>query len=293
MVGVDAVRLQPLAVVADEVVTSGSDQSHVAAEHADGEGDVSGDAAAVDHQVVDQEAQRHLLQMLGQQVFGESTRKPHQIVSGNRTGYRDRHEIPPLQVQNSASKPTCDYGRPLQRGPTAASLRRRTWPSCLAIRGDPFMPGPYSSDHHLGSDGPPFTDTHPSEPLPAPPGFPPSPPGAVYPGPLPPPLPYPKRRRRGLLTGGAGGAAGDRRGSSGDPARLAPRSGGRHRSVLRCDRHVGDPELSGRAGGPRYRSHRPPRVVRHLRRCARPPIRSGGGQTQQRRVPQAVSPRRG
>jgi hypothetical protein len=64
------------------------------------------------------------------------------------------------------------------------------------------MPGPYSSDHHLGSDGPPFTDTHPSEPLPAPPGFPPSPPGAVYPGPLPPPLPYPKPRRRGLLLGG-------------------------------------------------------------------------------------------
>jgi hypothetical protein len=65
------------------------------------------------------------------------------------------------------------------------------------------MPGPYSSDHHAGSDGPPFTDTHPSQPLPAPPGFPPSPPGVVYPGPLPPPLPYPKSRRRGrLLTGG-------------------------------------------------------------------------------------------
>ncbi|WP_428338400.1 hypothetical protein [Mycobacterium sp.] len=63
------------------------------------------------------------------------------------------------------------------------------------------MPGPYSSDHHLGSDGPPFTDTHPSQPLPAPQGFPPSPPGAVYPGPLPPPLPYPQRRRRGLIAG--------------------------------------------------------------------------------------------
>jgi hypothetical protein len=65
------------------------------------------------------------------------------------------------------------------------------------------MPGPYSSDHHLSSDGPPFTDTHPSEPLPPPPGFPPSPPGALYPGPLPPPLPYPQpRRRRWLLVGG-------------------------------------------------------------------------------------------
>ncbi len=65
------------------------------------------------------------------------------------------------------------------------------------------MPGPYSSDHHSGSDGPPFADTHPSAPFPAPPGFPPSPPGAVYPGPLPPPLPFPKPRRRGLLAGGA------------------------------------------------------------------------------------------
>jgi hypothetical protein len=64
------------------------------------------------------------------------------------------------------------------------------------------MPGPYSSDHPLGSDGPPFTDTQPSEPLQAPPGFPPPPPGAVYPGPMPPPLPYPKPRRRGLLAGG-------------------------------------------------------------------------------------------
>jgi hypothetical protein len=66
------------------------------------------------------------------------------------------------------------------------------------------MPGPYSSDHHVGSDGLPFTDTHPSEPIPAPPGFPLSPPGAGYPGPLPPPLPYPRpRRRRRLLLGGA------------------------------------------------------------------------------------------
>ena len=34
------------------------------------------------------------------------------------------------------------------------------------------MPGPYSSDHRLGADGPPFADTHPSEPIPTPPGLP-------------------------------------------------------------------------------------------------------------------------
>jgi hypothetical protein len=97
------VRLQPFAVIADEIVTGGPHQSHVPAEHPDGEGDVSGHSAAVDHQVVDQEAQRYLLQVFGQQVFGEPTRKPHQIVRGNRTGHRDRHEIPPLQFQSSAS----------------------------------------------------------------------------------------------------------------------------------------------------------------------------------------------
>jgi hypothetical protein len=66
------------------------------------------------------------------------------------------------------------------------------------------MPGPYSSDHQLGGDGPPFTDIHPGQPIPAPPGFPPPPPGALHPGPLPPPLPYPQpRRRRRLLLGAA------------------------------------------------------------------------------------------
>ena len=70
------------------------------------------------------------------------------------------------------------------------------------------MSGPYSSDHRLGAEGPPFTDTHPSEPIPTPPAYrPPSheddaaPPSAAYPGPLPPPLPYPKPRRRRLFVG--------------------------------------------------------------------------------------------
>ena len=67
------------------------------------------------------------------------------------------------------------------------------------------MPGPYSPDHRVDADGAPFTDTHPSEPIPAPPGFPSAPPAANYPGPMPPPMPYPKRRRRPLLI--AGGVA--------------------------------------------------------------------------------------
>ena len=73
------------------------------------------------------------------------------------------------------------------------------------------MSGPHSSDHRLGSDGPPFTDTHPSEPIPTQPAYGPqggtddaAPPSAAYPGPqtvLPPPLPYPKPRRRRLFVG--------------------------------------------------------------------------------------------
>ena len=75
------------------------------------------------------------------------------------------------------------------------------------------MSGPYSSDHRMGSDGPPFTDTHPSEPIPTEPAYGPqggtgdaAPPSAAYPAPqtvLPPPLPYPKRRRRRLRFVGA------------------------------------------------------------------------------------------
>ena len=80
-----------------EVVAGRADQRHVTAEHADGEGDVARHAAAMNHQVVDQEAERYLLQMLGQQVLGKSAGKPHQIVGRNRTCHRDRHEISALR----------------------------------------------------------------------------------------------------------------------------------------------------------------------------------------------------
>ena len=59
------------------------------------------------------------------------------------------------------------------------------------------MPGPFSSDHRSGADGLPFSDTHPSEPIPTQPGYPP--PAAAYPGPLPLPYPKPPRRRRRFI----------------------------------------------------------------------------------------------
>jgi hypothetical protein len=72
------------------------------------------------------------------------------------------------------------------------------------------MPGPYSPNHRLGADGPPFTDPHPSQPIPGSPPYraPPvgdaaeaAPPSAAYPGLLPPPVRYPKRRARRLVLG--------------------------------------------------------------------------------------------
>lgn len=60
------------------------------------------------------------------------------------------------------------------------------------------MPGPYWPNHRFGIDGPPFTDPHPSQPIP---GQQAAPPSAAYPGLLPPPVRYPKRRRRRLVLG--------------------------------------------------------------------------------------------
>ena len=72
------------------------------------------------------------------------------------------------------------------------------------------MPGPYSPNHRLGIDGPPFTDPHPSQPIPGPQPYVAPPrgqaadaaaPSAAYPGLLPPPVHYPRRRRRWLVLG--------------------------------------------------------------------------------------------
>jgi hypothetical protein len=65
------------------------------------------------------------------------------------------------------------------------------------------MPGPYSPDHHLGADGPPLSDPHPNRPTypgsPANETVQAAPAAAAYPGMLPPPVAYPKRRGRRLI----------------------------------------------------------------------------------------------
>lgn len=67
------------------------------------------------------------------------------------------------------------------------------------------MPGPHSSNHGLGADGPPLTDAGSGQP-----GYArarargtaeAAPPSAAYPGWLPPPVPYPQRQRRRLVIG--------------------------------------------------------------------------------------------
>jgi hypothetical protein len=70
------------------------------------------------------------------------------------------------------------------------------------------VPGPYSPNDRLGANGPPFTEPHPSEPIPNQPTHAErplsgpaeaAPPAAAYPGLLPPPIAYPKRRGRRLV----------------------------------------------------------------------------------------------
>ena len=81
-VGVHADGLEPAAVVV-EVPSDGADQCDVATENADREGHVACDAATMHDQIVDEEAQRHFLQVLRQKLFGEFAGKPHQMVGRN------------------------------------------------------------------------------------------------------------------------------------------------------------------------------------------------------------------
>ena len=67
------------------------------------------------------------------------------------------------------------------------------------------MSGPHSPNPGLYADGPPYTDPHPSQPIPSqltysgPPGGEVPPLSTAYPGQLPPPVPYPQRHRRRLI----------------------------------------------------------------------------------------------
>jgi hypothetical protein len=58
---------------------------------------------AMHHQIVDQEAQGYLLEVIGQQLFGEPAGEPHQMVGRNRAGHRNRHVAPFSKVTRSSA----------------------------------------------------------------------------------------------------------------------------------------------------------------------------------------------
>jgi hypothetical protein len=90
---VHPVALEPGTVVG-EVGADRAHQDRVQAELAHPEGDVRRDAAAADDQVVDEERQRHLVQLVGDERLRELAREVHQVVGGDRAGNGDLHVGP-------------------------------------------------------------------------------------------------------------------------------------------------------------------------------------------------------
>jgi hypothetical protein len=87
---VDAMPLQPGAVVG-EVGADRAEQDRAQAELAHAERDVRRHAAAAYHQVVDEERQRHLVQLVGDELVGEPAGEVHQVVGRDRAGDGDGH----------------------------------------------------------------------------------------------------------------------------------------------------------------------------------------------------------
>jgi hypothetical protein len=67
------------------------------------------------------------------------------------------------------------------------------------------MAGPHPPHHGARADGPPYTEPHPSQPIPSQHAQPSTndaaPPSGGYPGRLPPPVSYPRRARRRFIIG--------------------------------------------------------------------------------------------
>ncbi len=91
---VDVVALQPRPVVV-EVTTDRADEDRVQAELAHPERDVRRDAAAPDHEIVDEERQRDLVQLIGDELVGEPSGEMHQVIGRDRTGDNDLHAACP------------------------------------------------------------------------------------------------------------------------------------------------------------------------------------------------------
>ena len=87
---VHAVALEPAAVVG-EVLTDRSHEDRALPEVGHAEGDVGGDAAAADLQVLGQEGERDLVELLDDEGVGEAALEGHQVVGGNGSGDGNAH----------------------------------------------------------------------------------------------------------------------------------------------------------------------------------------------------------
>ncbi len=156
------------------------------------------------------------------------------------------------------------------------------------------MAGPYPPEYGAGPVGPQMYPGGHRQPFPQQPVAEPYPENvaSAYPGMLPPPVRYPRKRRWPLVAGAvlavvviAGLAAALMFGRGGDGAHVG-----------RTDRVVGqggDPGVPGRPDERRRRDGRPPHAVRAVRRRQGAPVRPRAGGPVRRRIPQAVQPRRG
>jgi hypothetical protein len=90
--GVDAVPVQPGPVLV-EVEARGPDQDRLGAELAHAEGDVGADAAPADVEVVDQEGQRDRVQLVRDELVGESAGEGHEVIGGDGAGDCDAHGV--------------------------------------------------------------------------------------------------------------------------------------------------------------------------------------------------------
>lgn len=82
--------LQPQLVLS-EVRAHRSDQQGCEAEAAEPEGDVRGDTAAAYLKSVDEEGERDVGELLGQQLVRDPSGEDHQVVGGYRSCHRDAH----------------------------------------------------------------------------------------------------------------------------------------------------------------------------------------------------------
>ena len=89
--GVDPGPLEPGAVIA-EVVSDRADQQRPQAERPHAERDVGGDPAPAHLQLVDQERQRQPLELITDELVGETAREGHQMVGGDRSRHGNTHD---------------------------------------------------------------------------------------------------------------------------------------------------------------------------------------------------------